>query len=383
MKRAISIAAALGLILLTILAACAPSSAPTPVPAASTPAQGIVPASNVPLPTSQNPAWDKIVEAAKKEGNLTIYSYSFVGDIGIAMSRAFKDRYGISVDIVTGRGAEFLERVKTEKRIGGLVADMTEGSALHLKNMKKEGLTINVSGELPAFLDKDLWVANIFGIDPQDKHVIAFNFTLYTPFVNSNLVKPGEEPKVWKDFLDPKWKGKIIATDPLTSGGLYQLFVPLMREKVIDDEFLKALNKQDLRYSSALPDEGGILARGERHISLRGVDSVYARFAAEGAPIRAIAINDGTVLSVLTTAAYAGAPHPNAAKVFINWFLSPEGQTIFGKNATVASVRKDVPNFLPLQARITPTRPILLTNEDNDQATQFFRDRYLEKLWGR
>ncbi len=383
MKRAISIAAALGLILLTILAACAPSSAPTPAPAPTTPAQVTVPASNVPLPASQDPAWDKIVEAAKKEGKLTIYSYSFVGDIGIAMSRAFKDRYGISVDIVTGRGAEFLERVKTEKRIGGLVADMTEGSALHLKNMKNEGLTINVTGDLPVFREKDIWVADILGIDPKDKNVIAFNFTIYTPFVNSNLVKPGDEPKVWKDFLDPKWKGKIIATDPLTSGGLYQLFVPLMREKVIDDEFLKALKQQDLRFSSALPDEGGILARGERHISLRGVDSVYARFAAEGAPIRAIAINDGTVLSVLTTAAYAGAPHPNAAKVFINWFLSPEGQTVFGKNATVASVRKDVPNFLPIPARITPVRPILLTNEDNDQATQFFRDRYLEKLWGR
>ena len=383
MKRAISIAAALGLILLTILAACAPGSAPTPAPAPTTPAQVTVPASNVPLPASQDPAWDKIVEAAKKEGKLTIYSYSFVGDIGIAMSRAFKDRYGISVDIVTGRGAEFLERVKTEKRIGGLVADMTEGSALHLKNMKNEGLTINVTGDLPVFREKDIWVADILGIDPKDKNVIAFNFTIYTPFVNSNLVKPGDEPKVWKDFLDPKWKGKIIATDPLTSGGLYQLFVPLMREKVIDDEFLKALKQQDLRFSSALPDEGGILARGERHISLRGVDSVYARFAAEGAPIRAIAINDGTVLSVLTTAAYAGAPHPNAAKVFINWFLSPEGQTVFGKNATVASVRKDVPNFLPIPARITPVRPILLTNEDNDQATQFFRDRYLEKLWGR
>ena len=373
----------LGIILLVILAACAPGNAPTPAPAAPTPAKTTVPTSNLSPPTSQDAAWDKIVEAAKKEGQLTIYSYSFVGDIGIAMSRAFKDRYGITVDIVTGRGAEFLERVKTEKRIGGLVADMTEGSALHLKNMKKEGLTINVSNELPVFRDKDIWVANIFGIDPQDKHVIAFNFTLYTPFVNSNLVKSGDEPKVWKDFLDPKWKGKIIATDPLTSGGLYQLFVPLLREKVIDDDFLKALNKQDLRFSSALPDEGGILARGERHISLRGVDSVYARFVAEGAPIKAIAINDGTVLSVLTTAAYAGAPHPNAAKVFINWFLSPEGQTIFGKNATVASVRKDVPSFLPLPARITPVRPILLTNEDNDQATQFFRDRYLEKLWGR
>ncbi len=383
MKRAISIAAALGLILLTILAACAPSSAPSPAPAPTTSVQPASPLPSAKPQTPEDAAWDKIVEAAKKEGNLTIYSYSFVGDIGIAMSRAFKDRYGISVDIVTGRGAEFLERVKTEKRIGSLVADMTEGSALHLKNMKNEGLTINVTDDLPAFREKDVWVANIFGIDPQAKHVIAFNFTLYTPFVNSNLVKPGEEPKVWKDFLDPKWKGKIIATDPLTSGGLYQLFVPLMREKVIDDNFLKALKQQDLRFSSALPDEGGILARGERHISLRGVDSVYARFAAEGAPIRAIAINDGTVLSVLTTAAYAGAPHPNAAKVFINWFLSPEGQTIFGKNATVASVRKDVSNFLPLQARITPVRPILLTNEDNDQATQYFRDRYLEKLWGR
>lgn len=369
-------ASVLAMVALLVLSACAPAAAPAPSPSPAQPA---------PAPkalSAEEAAWVGVVEAAKKEGKLTTYSFNLVGDIGISVSRAFQERYGIKVDIVTGRGAEFLERVKTEKRMGKLVADMTDGSALHLKNMKKEGLTLNITKDLPVLREKDVWVADIFGLDPQDRHLLTFNFSIYTPYVNTKFVKPGEEPKVWKDYLDPKWKGKMVLTDHLISGGPYQYFVPALREKVIDEEFLKALNKQDVKFSTALPDEGGTLSRGERVISIRGVDIVYARFIAEGAPIKAIALEDGTILSSVTLSAYDGAPHSNAAKVFINWFLSQEGQTVYGKAATVASVRKDVANFLPKDAQVIPKRPILLTAEDNELATKLFRERWLAKLWG-
>ncbi|MBI4287420.1 MAG: extracellular solute-binding protein [Chloroflexi bacterium] len=382
MRKTIAI---VGVVLFLVLAACSPKTAPAPAPNPQPgPAQS-VPAARAPAAapvSAEDAAWAKTLEAAKKEGKLTIYSYNFVGDIGLAMSRAFKDKYGITVDIVTGRGAEFLERLKTEKRVGNIVGDMTDGSALHLKNMKLDGLTVSVAGELPTLREKGVWVADIFGIDPNDKHVASFNFSIYTPWVNTNLVKPGEEPKTWKDYLDPKWKSKMVLTDFLVSGGAYQYFVPALREKVIDEEFLKALAKQDIRFSAALPDEGGLLARGERAISVRGVDIVFARFAAEGAPIKAIALTDGTVLSAVTTAALKGAPHPAAAKVFINWWLSQEGQSVYGKAASVTSVRKDVADFLPKAAQVTVTRPIILNNEYNEEATKLFREKWLAKLWG-
>ncbi|MDO8636951.1 MAG: extracellular solute-binding protein [Dehalococcoidia bacterium] len=372
-----------GMAVLMVISACAPGSTPTPAPAAPTPANTNIPTSNVSPSTSQDPAWDKIVEAAKKEGKLTIYSFNFVGDTGISIAKAFKEKYGITVEIITGRGAEFTERLKTEKRMGSILADVCDNNATNAKTMKKEGLTKSVAGELPVLREKGVWVADVLGIDPQDKHLISFNFTIYSPWVNTRLVKSGEEPKVWKDLLDPKWKSKMIATDTTTSPGLYQSFVPLIREKVVDTEFLKALYNQDLRFSSTIQDEAGLLARGDRAISIRGNDSVYSRFINEGAPIKVIDLSDGVVLSVISIVAFEGSPHPNAAKVFLNWLMSPEGQTTYGKSASAASARKDVPNFLPEAARLTPKNPILLTSEDTDESTKLFRERWLDKLWGR
>ena len=368
--------------LLTVIMGCSPNDAPTQTPTTNTPVPLVTP-KTTPNLTTEETAWNKVVEAAKKEGKLTIYSFNLVGDVGIAVGRAFQDAYGISTDIITGRGAEFTERVKTEKRMGRLVADLTEGNATNLKGMKLEGLTISVASELPVLKEKDVWLADVLGMDPQDKHLIIFNFTVYSPYVNTSIIKPGEEPTVWKDLLDPKWKGKMVLTDYTTSAGPYQLFVPLLREKVIDEEFLKALYKQDLRFASALPDEAGLLSRGERPLSIRGSNNTYSRFITEGAPIKAVELKDGLVLSVITMAAFNGGPHPNAAKVFMNWFLSPGGQGAYSKAASTSTARKDVPTSLPKAAQISPQRPILLTNEYTDEATNLFRDRWLGKLWGR
>ena len=380
----------IGFIALMIMAACSPNTTPASPPSPALPAPVSAPTSNLsPVrqaqgepPTSQNAAWEKVVEAARKEGQVTVYSYNLTGDIGLAMSRAFKDRYGIHVDIITGKGAEFIQRLRTEKRIGGIVGDVMDNNPANVKLLKAEGLTAGVADELAALHDKNIWVADIVGLDPVDKHLIGFNFTTYGAWINTNLVKPGEEPKEWKDYLDPKWKGKMLATNPTTSAGLLNLFIPLLREKVVDEEYIKALYKQDLRFSSNYPDDAALLSRGERAITFSATDSVYSQFIAQGAPIKNID-RDGTVMSLTVVSAINGGPHPNAAKVFINWFISPEGQTVWCKAASVGSVRKDVTDFRPEAGRIKPKRPVLTTNEDADEAAKLFQQQWLNKLWGR
>ena len=364
--------------------ACAPTAAP--IPATSTPVT--TPTSNLSLPTSQSPtsqdaAWNKIVEAARKEGKLTNYSYNFVGDIGIAVSRAFKEKYGINMEIITGTTAPFMERLRMEKRTGNPVADVIDGNASGVTNMKKEGLTASVGDDLPSLREKNVWVADVLGLDPQDKHLVIFNFSTYAAWVNTNQVKPGQEPKIWRDLLDPKWKGQMLFSDYMTSSAPYEMIVALQREKVIDENFLKELYKQDIKFTTAAPEEGLLLSRGERTLSIRGPDIVYGRFLGEGAPIRAVALSDGTVLAGVTTAAFKDGPHPNASRVFLNWFLSPEGQTVYGRAAKVASVRKDVPNFLPQGAQVTLPKPIILTVADTQEAIKRYTERWLNNLWGR
>ena len=386
----IIVALSLVLIMLGPVIACgtetspkqAPSTTATPIPA-SPATSATAPTSNLSLPTAQDAAWQNIVEAAKKEGKLTDYSFNFTGDIGIAISRAFKERYGIQLEIVTGRGADFIERVKTERRMGSLMVDMSDGSAPNMAIMKNEGLTVSIAGELPEVREKDVWIADIMAMDPKDGHLITYTFTRYSPFVNTNLVKPGEEPKVWKDFLDPKWKGKMTLIDPILSSGPYQQFVPMMREKVIDAEFLKALYKQDLLFVGAQLDQVRAITKGDRAMAIQANNSSFGQFLAEGAPIRAINLTDGTPVTSTVLSAYKGAPHPNTARVFINWLISQEGQSVWGKAAGVANARKDVPSFAPEALRYTPTRPVIVTNEDNDEAARLYQERFLNKLWGR
>lgn len=384
MKKSLSWAA-ISTILLLLAISCAPKGtpaqpvAPAPVKAAPTAA----PASIISSPNPQDTAWQNIVDAAKKEGRLTIYSGNFTGDIGIALSRGFKERYGIQVDVITGRGTEFIQRLQTEKRMGTILADVEDTSGTNAKLMKQQGLTKSIADELPALKEKGVWAADIFGLDPVDKHAIAFNFSTYSPFVNTNLVKPGEEPKAWKDLLSPKWKSKMMAINPTSSAGLINNFVPLMREKVIDTEFLKALYAQDMQFTVSAPDEASRLSRGERPLSVADINISFAKFVAEGAPIRAIEMDDGMVMSPLPIVAFDGGPHPNAAKVFVNWLLSPEGQTVWNKANGAPGVRKDVTSFLPKGAQTSPKRPIMQTNEDADESGKLFREQWLNKLWGR
>lgn len=388
MKKNISFVLLIGIIVFTILAACAPKTAPATSPTqiantAPAPAPVSAPTSNISPSTSQDDAWAKTVQAAQKEGKVTVYAYLFTGDVGLALSQAFKQRYGIQLDIVTGRGAEFIERIKTEKRMGSIVGDLHQGNIINARIMKDEGLTANIASELPVLREKDAWVIDILAGDPQDKEIFCFNISTYTPWVNTNLVKPGEEPKVWKDFLDPKWKGKITAMEPVASPGIYQWAIPLMREKVIDEGFLKALYAQDVKLVIGYPQEAPMIARGERAMSISATESTYAGAIAAGAPIRAVSLEDGTPLGLTVVNGFKGGPHPNATKVFINWILSQEGQTVWGKAASVSSVRKDVPNFLPKAAQVTLKRPITITLEDSNLAAKWYQERWLVKLWGK
>ena len=370
-----------GLIVIIFFAVAAASCASSTPSAPASPTPAPVPTSNLQPPTSQeDTAWDRVLQAAKKEGRVTIYSFNFTGDLGLMLQKAFEQRYGIDLEIITGRGAEFIERLKTEKRIGQLTADTTEGSAIHVKTMKVEGITVSVAAELPSLGEKGKWVIDPFALDPQDKHLIVHFISTYAPHVNTRLVKPGEEPKAWRDLLDPKWKGKMTITDHNISGGPYLLFPPLVREKIIDESFIKALYKQDLRFATSVVDETAQLARGEQYLMIRGADSISARFVAEGAPIRAAELQDGTTLSPGAAAAIKGAPHPNAAKVFLNWIMSQEGQTVHGEGKKMGSVRTDVKDFRPAPIAFVPKRPVVMTVEDNDDGTRLFNEKWINKL---
>lgn len=365
--------------------ACAPKAAP-PAPASSVaPAAAPAPAAVAPAttPSPEDVAWDRIVQAAKKEGKVNAYSYTWVGEIGLTVERAFEARYGIDLDVITGRGAEFIERIKTEKRMGKVVADFTEGSALHVNNMREEGLLALVADDLPVLREKGVWDVHPLALDPDHRRNLVWRQSVYTPYVNTKLVPSGKEPTSFKDLLKPEWKGKMSLTEPNLSAGAYQYFVPLLDKKAIDEGYIIALSKQGLAYPAGLPEEHAMLARGEVLLNIRGTDSTAPRFIMEGAPIKAIDFKEGAVVTGASIAAVGEGPHPNAVKVLINWLLSPEGQSAAGKPQGNKMVRNDVPDFRPAAAQTKIGNPIIMTMEHNRQATELFRQRWYDDITGR
>ena len=142
-------------ILVLLLSACAPKTVSSPEPTAprSTAAIPLVTTPVAPKISPEEAEWQKVVEAARREGKATIYTWGYIGDTGTQIKNAFKSRYGVDLDIVTGRGAEFTERLKTEKRIGNMIADLTQGASVHLLNMKNLDL-LEVAPGLPALRNK-------------------------------------------------------------------------------------------------------------------------------------------------------------------------------------------------------------------------------------
>lgn len=382
MKRFISVFLASVVFLFgAILAACAPSTAPAPQPPAATPPPAPKAA---PVVNAEDSQWAKIVNAAKKEEKITAYSYTWAGDTGLIVERAFEKQYGIDLQIITGRGAEFTERLKTEKRMGQIVADITEGSNVHINNMKMAGLLASVTGDLPSLREKGVWALEPEATDPRDKINLAFRIISYTPYINTKMVKPADAPKSWRDLLEPKWKGLMTLTDPNISPSTIQTILVLIDNKAWDEAYVKALYGQKLRYIlGGFVEEFRILATGESSLMVIGSDADADRFAREGAPIQAIDMKEGAVVTTASVAAIGNSPHPNAAKVLMNWLYSHEGQSVAGKAQGNKMVRKDVPDFRPAAAQTQLTKPFVMTNEQLDKSAEMFKNKWFDKLVGR
>lgn len=373
---------AVGIVLLLAFVACAPKAAPSPpAPAPAAPSAPATAAKPAPAATTEDAAWEKVLDAAKKEGALTIYSFSMTGDIALVTANAFQKRYGIKVDVISGRGAEFVERIKTEQRVGQVVADIMEASSTHTLNMKLAGGTVS-SKDIPALRQKDAWRVDPLSADSEG-HLLVQRSMYLLPWVNTNLVKSGQEPKSYRELLRPEWKGKMLFPDPNVSTGAYNVFMPLIERGYMDNDLVRSLKDQAPRFVAGTRDIAAGLSRGEAHFGLLATDVDAASFVKEGAPIKGLAMEEGTPINLSAVVRVKNSPHPNAALVFMNWILMPEGQEVYSKIIGLASVRKDVPDFRHPAAAVVPKR-LVVTTEDNAQAqAKAFRDKIYVEFWRR
>ncbi len=377
----------IGLLMMSLLisASCAAPAVPSPaqVPKQATPSvtPASIPTSNIPLPTSQDTGWAKVVEAAKKEGKLTVYTVHLFGDMGNEMSKIFFERMGIRVEMVSsGSSANLIERIKAERRAGSQVPSILTGAGSFVLVAKQDGLTEKM-GDIPETGDE-----SIYRYDPKmdkDGHMLSQQLLTMSPWVNTKRVPPGTEPKAWRDLLKPEWKGKIGITNPDTGPNAIYVYYGLTSRGKLDQSYFTELAKQDLQFYANVGLASSSLSQGEVPMAFSNVPAANSLgpFLLEGAPLKAIDMAEG--IPIYRSGAVAllqGSPHPNAAKVFINWLMSKEGVTIFSKYSGTVGFRKDVPSFIPPAGQLTPANPIMMTLEDELEIAKIQRERTLTKM---
>lgn len=295
--------------------------------------------------------WERVLQAAKREGKVAVVS-SVGSDIRNVLTEPFQKKYGISVEFLGLSGSAMAARLRRERDAGQYLLDVVvHGTTTALTTLKpmqaldpiEPALILPEVKEPKNWLDGKLWFTD------KTRYNLVMGLTTRPAFaINSNLLK-AEEFKSFRDLLNPKWKGKIIVgRDPAIAGPGQAIFTHFYLHKDLGPDFIRAIVKQELTILREDRQALDWVAQGKFLILLGPAETISEEMIKRGVPITLIPpqqlreggdVSPGPASLVLINR----APHPNAARVYINWLLSKEGQTEYSKMIGIPTLRVDVP----------------------------------------
>jgi iron(III) transport system substrate-binding protein len=276
-----------------------------------------------------------LIEAAKKEGRVLWYTTLIVNQVVIPLKTAFEKKYpGVTLDFARNDEGPTAIRLLNEAKAGRVQADVFDGLTVNVP-LKREGLLARI--EIPNASD---YPAEMKDADGAWHALLLF---VFTPGFNTTLVSKADAPKTYQDLLDPRWKGKM-AWNPNSSAGAIGFVGNILLSMGPDKgmEYLRALSKQNIvnveASSRAILDQ---VIAGEYPMGLMMFNNHTVISARKGAP------SDWTPLEPVPVAfdslgIMKDAPHPNAARLLVEFLLSEEGQTVL-KDADYLPANRKIP----------------------------------------
>ncbi len=272
--------------------------------------------------------------AAKKEGALTWYTSHTDGETAGLVAAAFKQQYGITVSVVRTTAQVAYQRLLQDIKSGIAQCDVFSSTDLGHDETLKARKSFAVYRPDNAITLRD----DLKGLDPSNTYFPTLG-ELVIPIYNTQKVKAADAPTQWTDLLDPRWRNQIAVGHPAYSGTV-GTWVVAMR-KLYGWSYFERLEKNKPLIGRSVNDAVGVLNAGERIVAA-GPSGLSQVQAARGNPIGIVQPKDGAVLVVSPSAVMANAPHPNAARLFMEFLLGPEHAKL-SQEVHRLSVRADAP----------------------------------------
>jgi iron(III) transport system substrate-binding protein len=296
----------------------------------------------------------KLIDAAKKEGGKVVVYSSMESSISDGIAAGFKKKTGLEMEYWRGSSTKVLDRALNEHRAGKPLFDVAITIADPMFLMQKEGVFAKYTSPAAADYPKSL-------IDPN----LGPNYrTLLIGIVyNKDLIKPADAPKSFEDLVKPQYKGKLIMPDPTqhTTTTQWVASLPKLLGKERAEKFIRELaaSKPVLAESLLPPVERAV--SGEVPIAITLLHYTYV-FSQKGAPLDYVRmprlLGDANYVALANK-----APHPNAGKAFIDYFLDDEcmnlmaklGEFVNRKGITLPLEDVDKIQFVPMERLDTKT----------------------------
>ncbi len=292
--------------------------------------------------------WKQVLAAAKREGKVVIAGVTGARARSV-LKDAFQSKYPeIKVDYTGLPGRSKIARIMMERRVGQKLWDVWFSGTGSSTAFKNTGALQDIRPALilPEVKGDKYWYGgfDFAFIDKEKKYLFAYSNILRAPVYINRSIIPSSQISSARQLLDPKFRGKIAIVDPRRGGG-GRASVTALRLAYGDEFAKKLLTKQAPVFNTNYRQTAEWVVRGRYPIIIGSSRKQFQEFWAQGLG-KGIEVlpSDSNMMGSDTSIVglIEGTPHPNAARVYINWLLSKNAQELYAKATATNSRRTDV-----------------------------------------